>query len=421
VDASKLLSSATLFYFASHGTPHAALFDELRQACELRLKRQDSKTILFCEESLMRLKLPVPSSHQEWPPTDSPTADKMAPSTSASMPPSASLPLPSIHPARVAPLLVETHAGQDEDQQKPPPNEATVEPSPESYPLVPSTRHEHDFKLFYRFSSDHRYLELLSQLNQSSHCSEYHPWLWFLLPQLVQLPEESPNSLFFGLRSFAESEGFYRDETLGFQLIELLGVVCHRLEERREPIDQVMFTRQNSLKLLSAVTLFSFVSEEVEDESLSYLHRVRAGVGLVGRLSGEDSKKISIESPRGLLSRLRKTLEETLQEKDHRVIAFCEASLRVLKKGQKQGEEGSEKEEEKGSALREEGGEVEAVEDMSETTEVEAEEAEEGDQQDAHSIDSQSHEYNEYTYQLEGMELQTPPSPSLGDDAETSG
>jgi uncharacterized protein (DUF1810 family) len=107
VDASKLLSSATLFYFASHGTPHAALFDELRQACELRLKRQDSKTILFCEESLMRLKLPVPSSHQEWPPTDSPTAtatvDKMAPSTSVSVSPSASLHLPSIHQAPAAP------------------------------------------------------------------------------------------------------------------------------------------------------------------------------------------------------------------------------------------------------------------------------------------------------------------------------
>jgi uncharacterized protein (DUF1810 family) len=402
IDASKLLSSVTLFYFASYSTPHQTLFDELRQCCEIRLKKQDSKTILFCEESLFHLRLPVPTSHEEIA-TEPDSAPDSTTSTTI---------LPTIHQHSSTTLI------PPEPVAASPEVKVVVEPETGmSYPLLLSTRYEYDFKLFYRFSSshdDHRYFQLLNQINTSLPCVEYHPWLWFLLPQLVPLPDDSPspNSLYFSLCSFPECESFYRDEILGFQLIELLGVICHRLVKGQERVEQVMLSHENAMKLLSTVTLFSLVSEEVEDESLPYLHRVRVtGVGSVG--NNDDSKKISIDSPRGLLALLKKIIEEELQKKDNRVIAFCEESLRVIK-DQGQGEEVKGSDEGSVVIVEEDERKEESIEidDKGEETEEEA--------QETHSIDSDSHEYNEYTYQLEGMELQTPLSPPIEDDTDMS-
>jgi uncharacterized protein (DUF1810 family) len=52
VDASKLLSCATLFHFASIGTTHHGLFEELKLKCEAALGTQDTKSEHFCIQSI---------------------------------------------------------------------------------------------------------------------------------------------------------------------------------------------------------------------------------------------------------------------------------------------------------------------------------------------------------------------------------
>ena len=52
IDAQKLLSCATLFYFASKGTEHEALFEELLQKCQEQLNTTDRKTEEFCVKSI---------------------------------------------------------------------------------------------------------------------------------------------------------------------------------------------------------------------------------------------------------------------------------------------------------------------------------------------------------------------------------
>jgi uncharacterized protein (DUF1810 family) len=52
VDASKLLSCATLFHYASIGTDNNALFVELKMKCEEALSTQDTKSEQFCLQSI---------------------------------------------------------------------------------------------------------------------------------------------------------------------------------------------------------------------------------------------------------------------------------------------------------------------------------------------------------------------------------
>mmetsp|Transcript_2059 Transcript_2059/g.3223 ORF Transcript_2059/g.3223 Transcript_2059/m.3223 type:complete len:183 (-) Transcript_2059:1781-2329(-) len=56
VDAFKLLSSSTLFFYASLDTDHNFLFETLMNECIKQLGRNDSRTVKFCEESLVALK-----------------------------------------------------------------------------------------------------------------------------------------------------------------------------------------------------------------------------------------------------------------------------------------------------------------------------------------------------------------------------
>jgi uncharacterized protein (DUF1810 family) len=423
IDAMKLLSSMTLFYFASYQTNNEILFTNLRILCEQKLKRQDDKTILFCEESMDRLRLPIPVSHQDV------TFDikKTPPSSQSSE-------------------MMDVVAS---------------EPSPSSYPLLSSTRLENDFTLFYRYSPA-RYHRSLDELQSKDEANRtFSPWLWFLLPSLVSIPEESPNAFYFGIKSFPEGQKFYQDEILGFQIFELFGVICLRLEdeqhkegedkdeedekkeESKKGLEKVMLSRENISKLLSSVTLFSFVNETISDNSLPYLHRVN---------SLKIMEKKDFQTLRDLLLFLRKKCEDSLQQIDKRTIEFCEESINFLKsqreaevaREEKNSESVSKSDEvmqqqntssgshEESESSEPKCGETGADEETrSEATDVEVkaegkeqeeytehdddekgnsdEKEEEHEEECVDSVDSQSHEYNEYTYQLEVMELQTPP------------
>ena len=51
IDAYKLLSCATLFYYASLETEHNSLFEELKSRCQNKLGRTDADTEQFCQQT----------------------------------------------------------------------------------------------------------------------------------------------------------------------------------------------------------------------------------------------------------------------------------------------------------------------------------------------------------------------------------
>ena len=51
IDAYKLLSCATLFYYASLDTEHHSLFEDLKNRCEVKLGKIDTDTEQFCQQS----------------------------------------------------------------------------------------------------------------------------------------------------------------------------------------------------------------------------------------------------------------------------------------------------------------------------------------------------------------------------------
>ena len=51
IDSLKLLASSTLFYYASEGSDHNALFKELMEKCQEALAKRDTDTEDFCESS----------------------------------------------------------------------------------------------------------------------------------------------------------------------------------------------------------------------------------------------------------------------------------------------------------------------------------------------------------------------------------
>lgn len=54
-DAMKLLSCSTLFSYASKGTEFEDLFDRLRKCCAGQMKKEDDKSVDFCESTLIYL------------------------------------------------------------------------------------------------------------------------------------------------------------------------------------------------------------------------------------------------------------------------------------------------------------------------------------------------------------------------------
>lgn len=50
IDAYKLLSCATLFYYASVETEHNGLFEEMKVRCQDKLGKIDTETVEFCQQ-----------------------------------------------------------------------------------------------------------------------------------------------------------------------------------------------------------------------------------------------------------------------------------------------------------------------------------------------------------------------------------
>ena|SRR5215467_971110 len=85
-------------------------------------------------------------------------------------------------------------------------------------------------------------------------------WIWYILPQLVGLGR-SPIARHYGLADVGEATAYLRDPVLGPRLRETVAVVhAHVTAPRPIPIETLMGSSVDALKLVSCLTLFRHVA-----------------------------------------------------------------------------------------------------------------------------------------------------------------
>jgi uncharacterized protein (DUF1810 family) len=83
-------------------------------------------------------------------------------------------------------------------------------------------------------------------------------WIWYVFPQLYGLGSSSAARA-YGIRGTAEAIAYLRDDTLRERLIEIAGAVHDQLR-RRVPLETLMGSSIDVLKLVSSLTLFGGVA-----------------------------------------------------------------------------------------------------------------------------------------------------------------
>ena len=85
-------------------------------------------------------------------------------------------------------------------------------------------------------------------------------WIWYILPQLAALGRSSMARR-FGLADVDEAAAYLRDPVLGARLVETVAAVhSHVTGSRPIPIETLMGSHVDALKLVSCLTLFRHVA-----------------------------------------------------------------------------------------------------------------------------------------------------------------
>jgi uncharacterized protein (DUF1810 family) len=85
-------------------------------------------------------------------------------------------------------------------------------------------------------------------------------WIWYVLPQLAGLGR-SPTARRYGLVDVDEATAYLRDPVLGARLAETIAAVhSHVAAPRPVPIETLMGSTVDALKLVSCLTLFRHVA-----------------------------------------------------------------------------------------------------------------------------------------------------------------
>ena len=85
-------------------------------------------------------------------------------------------------------------------------------------------------------------------------------WIWYVFPQLAGLGH-SPTAVHYGLAGADEAIAYLRDEVLGERLVTAAAAVRKQLESAT-PIDTLMGSHIDALKLVSSMTLFAHVARQ---------------------------------------------------------------------------------------------------------------------------------------------------------------
>ena len=88
-------------------------------------------------------------------------------------------------------------------------------------------------------------------------------WIWYVFPQLAGLGR-SRTARHFGIADVAEAMAYLRDPTLGPRLVEAVSAVhAHVTASRPIPIETLMGSRIDAVKLVSCLTLFGHVAQKL--------------------------------------------------------------------------------------------------------------------------------------------------------------
>ena len=95
-------------------------------------------------------------------------------------------------------------------------------------------------------------------------------WIVFMFPQLVGLGS-SDSSLEFSISSKEEARAFVKDEELWGNYLEVLSVL---LMQHKGVIPQLIFGKNDAMKLKSSLTLFSFIvpKEKIIKDVLKFFY-----------------------------------------------------------------------------------------------------------------------------------------------------
>lgn len=356
IDAAKLLSCATLFYFVSYKTVHENLFNNLRKQCERKLNRKDEKTIQFCEVSMERLNFEIPQYHkvnteEEKDDNNNNNDTDNNNNTSGDNKDDDNELLSSQLSQPFSEITKESSISSTQEITENFSQERSIEKLLHDIPETPThhphlhsipKRSEFNFTPFLN-SSNEFYNQALDEMklgHKSSH------WIWFILPQLESLGH-SHKSKYFGIKTFEEGLAFLQHYILGSRLIEISYVILEKLQSNYD-IDELMGSRIDTLKLLSCSTLFYYISHQlsVTSSTSSTLSPSSSQSDTINEnnqnLSQElvfDTNNLSQNSENPspdykltfqLFESLRKICEERIGGKDYKTIEFCEESMKRL-------------------------------------------------------------------------------------------
>ncbi len=88
-------------------------------------------------------------------------------------------------------------------------------------------------------------------------------WIWYVFPQLAGLGRSS-TAVYYGLASVEEAADYLRDPVLGERLVAAATAARSHLADARArplPLDELMGSQVDALKLVSCMTLFRNVAK----------------------------------------------------------------------------------------------------------------------------------------------------------------
>jgi uncharacterized protein (DUF1810 family) len=110
-------------------------------------------------------------------------------------------------------------------------------------------------------SSDVGFMSALTELQTTGKRGH---WIWYIFPQISGLGTSS-QSLQYGIQGTAEAMEYLRDPVLGSRLLAATNVVAQRLQSGM-PLQRLMGSTVDVLKLVSSLTLFEAVSRTMASE-----------------------------------------------------------------------------------------------------------------------------------------------------------
>lgn len=114
-------------------------------------------------------------------------------------------------------------------------------------------------------SSHAGYNTALSEIRQGRKTSH---WIWYIFPQIEGLGRSS-TARAYALRDLAEACAYLRDPILRARYEEITGAVAEQLSRGR-PLEELMGSKIDALKLVSSITLFRAAARSLANEDPTF-------------------------------------------------------------------------------------------------------------------------------------------------------